>query len=70
MVWTGTYDGGAPQRINKWLAQSGVCSRREAEALIARGLVRIDGSVVVDPGHKIAAGQTLVLADDGDRAGL
>ncbi len=65
MAWTGTYDGEDPQRINKWLAQSGVCSRREAEALIADGLVRIDGAVVTDPGHKIAAGQTLVLADSG-----
>ena len=65
MAWTRTYDGGEPQRINKWLAQSGVCSRREAEALIAQGLVRIDGAVVADPGHKIAAGQTLTLADTG-----
>jgi 23S rRNA pseudouridine2604 synthase len=65
MAWTKTYDGAEPQRINKWLAQSGVCSRREAEALIADGLVRIDGAVVIDPGHKIAAGQTLVLANAG-----
>ena len=66
MAWTQRYDGAEPQRINKWLAQSGVCSRREAEALIAQGLVRIDGAVVADPGHKIAAGQTLAVADTGD----
>ena len=32
MAWTRTYDEPEPQRVNKWLAQSGVCSRREAEA--------------------------------------
>jgi len=49
--------------VNRWLAQSGVCSRREAEALIADGLVSIDGQRVDDVGRKIAAGQTLTLAD-------
>jgi len=63
MAWTRRYDDAEPQRVNRWLAQNGVCSRREAEGLIARGLVFIDGEVVSDPGRKIAAGQTLVLAD-------
>jgi 23S rRNA pseudouridine2604 synthase len=63
MSWTRRYDEAEPQRINRWLAQSGVCSRREAEALIAQGLVSIDGETVADPGRKIAAGQTLTLAD-------
>ncbi len=65
MAWTRRYDEPEPQRVNRWLAQSGVCSRREAEALIADGLVSIDGEVVQDVGRKIAAGQTLVLADKG-----
>ncbi|MBA4794736.1 MAG: rRNA pseudouridine synthase [Phenylobacterium sp.] len=63
MAWTRTYEEAEPQRVNRWLAQSGVCSRREAEALIAAGLVSIDGEPVADPGRKIAQGQTLVLAD-------
>ncbi len=63
MAWTRTYDGDEPIRVNKWLAQSGVCSRREAEALITQGLVRVDGERVEDVGRKIQAGQTLVLAD-------
>ncbi|HWE46350.1 MAG TPA: pseudouridine synthase [Caulobacteraceae bacterium] len=63
MAWTRRYDEPDPQRVNRWLAQSGVCSRREAEALIADGLVSIDGEVVEDVGRKIAPGQTLVLAD-------
>lgn len=63
MAWSRLYAEAEPQRVNRWLAQSGVCSRREAEALIAQGLVSIDGQRVDDPGRKIEAGQTLVLAD-------
>jgi 23S rRNA pseudouridine2604 synthase len=63
MAWTRRYDEPEPQRVNRWLAQNGVCSRREAEDLIARGLVSIDGARVDDVGRKIAPGQTLTLAD-------
>ena len=63
MAWTRTYNEPEPQRVNKWLAQSGVCSRREAEALIGKGLVFIDGQRVDDAGRKIENGQTLVLND-------
>jgi 23S rRNA pseudouridine2604 synthase len=63
MAWTRRYDEAEPQRVNRWLAQNGVCSRREAEALIGDGLVSIDGETVSDAGRKIAPGQTLVLAD-------
>ncbi len=68
MAWTRRYDDAEPQRVNKWLAQSGVCSRREAEALIAQGLVSIDGETVTDAGRKIQPGQTLVLADKAEAA--
>jgi len=64
MAWTRRYEDPEPQRVNKWLAQSGVCSRREAEGLIAKGLVFIDGQRVEDAGRKIERGQTLVLNDD------
>lgn len=63
MAWTRTYEEAEPQRVNRWLAQSGVCSRREADALIARGLVAIDGETIEDAGRKIQPGQTLVLSD-------
>ena len=63
MSWSRTYDGAEPIRVNKWLAQSGVCSRREADELIAVGAVLIDGARVSDAGRKIVAGQTLVLND-------
>jgi 23S rRNA pseudouridine2604 synthase len=63
MAWTRRYEEAEPQRVNRWLAQNGVCSRREAEDLIARGLVSIDGERVEDVGRKISSGQTLTLAD-------
>ncbi len=40
-----------------------MCSRREAEGLIAAGRLRIDGERVDDPGRKIAPGETLTLED-------
>jgi 23S rRNA pseudouridine2604 synthase len=68
MAWSRRYDEAEPQRVNRWLAQSGVCSRREAEGLIAQGLVSINGQRVDDPGRKIEPGQTLVLADAAEKA--
>ena len=61
MSFTRTYDGDEPVRINKWLGQTGVCSRREADALIAEGLVSVNGEVVADAGRKLEPGQTLTL---------
>ena len=68
MSWSRTYEGEEPVRVNKWLAQSGVCSRREAEGLIAEGRVTIDGAVVEDVGRKILPGQTLTLDEAGKEA--
>jgi 23S rRNA pseudouridine2604 synthase len=70
MAWSKTYQGDEPQRVNKWLAHEGVCSRREAEELIGRGLVSIDGARVEDVGRKIERGQTLTLADGGGRTAI
>lgn len=66
MAWTKTYAGAEPVRVNKWLAQEGVASRREAEDLIAQGRVSIDGARVEDVGRKIAPGQTLTLEQAHD----
>jgi 23S rRNA pseudouridine2604 synthase len=60
-AWTKTYDGAEPVRINKWLALEGVCSRREADALIEQRLVELDGKVVTELGERILPGQTIKL---------
>jgi pseudouridine synthase len=40
-------------RIQKYLSEQGICSRREAEALIKRGLVSVNGTVVREMGIRI-----------------
>ncbi len=40
-------------RINKALADAGVCSRRKADELVAAGLVRVNGETVVSPGLRV-----------------
>jgi len=43
-------------RLNKYIAQSGVASRRRADELIASGKVRVNGKVVRELGTMVAAG--------------
>ena len=40
-------------RLNKFIANSGVCSRREADTLIQAGVVTVNGEVVTELGTKI-----------------
>ena len=48
-------------RLNKWIAESGTCSRREADRLIAERKVTIDGRVGV-LGDKVLPGPTMWIA--------
>lgn len=43
-------------RINKALADAGVCSRRRADELVAAGRVRVNGETVTSPGLQVAPG--------------
>ncbi len=42
-------------RLNKYIAQSGTASRREADRLISEGRIRVNGQVILTLGHKIDA---------------
>ncbi len=68
MSETHTYRGDAPIRLNKWMAQLGLCSRREAESLIVAGNVKVNGEAVSEPGHKISPGETMSLAGAAAKA--
>ena len=46
-------------RLNKFIANSGVCSRREADTLIQAGVVTVNGEVVTELGTKVN-----ILTDD------
>jgi 23S rRNA pseudouridine2605 synthase len=50
-----------PIRLQKFIADSGACSRRAAEALIARGEVWVNGAVAL-AGQKVTASDRIVVA--------
>ena len=54
-----------PVRLNKYLSEAGVCSRREADRLIASGRVTVDGrpgetGMKVCPGQKVCKGKKVI----------
>jgi len=46
-------------RLNKYIADSGLCSRREADELIASGQIRVNGKKVSEMGIRIQPGDTV-----------
>jgi len=50
-----------PVRISKLMAQRGLCSRREADAYIERGWVRVDGRIVSELGTKALPNARITL---------
>jgi len=40
-------------RLNRYIANSGICSRRDADALIANGDISVNGNVVTEMGYKV-----------------
>ncbi|HMR14968.1 MAG: rRNA pseudouridine synthase [Confluentibacter sp.] len=40
-------------RLNKYVANSGMCSRREADVHIATGLVTVNGKIITEMGYKV-----------------
>lgn len=58
-----------PVRLNKYLAEAGVCSRREADKLIESGKVTVDGRTAimgmrVTPGQRVKVGNKVVSKSD------
>lgn len=46
-------------RLNRYIANAGVCSRREADALIESGVVTVNGEIIVQMGYKVTAGDNV-----------
>ena len=40
-------------RLNRYISNAGVCSRREADSLIESGVVTVNGEIIVQMGHKV-----------------
>jgi len=51
-------------RLNKYLAHSGVCSRRDADKFIKEGLIKVNGKVVTEMGIKVDPEKDKVEVDD------
>ncbi len=49
-------------RLNKYISQSGVCSRRDADELIANGEITVNGKVVTELGTKVLSTDKVVYA--------
>ena len=47
-------------RLNKYLADCGICSRREADDLIKAGCVEVNGEVITTMGYKVKTGDKVV----------
>ncbi|WP_302458612.1 pseudouridine synthase [Mediterranea massiliensis] len=56
-------DPNEPIRLNKFLANTGVCSRREADEFITAGVVSVNGQVVTELGTKIKRGDEVKFHD-------
>ena len=56
-------DPNEPIRLNKFLANAGICSRREADEYITAGVVTVNGEVVNELGTKIKRGDEVKFHD-------
>ena len=56
-------DPNEPIRLNKFLANSGVCSRREADEFIQKGEIKVNGEVVTELGTKITRNDVVTHND-------
>jgi 23S rRNA pseudouridine2605 synthase len=56
-------DPNEPIRLNKFLANAGVCSRREADAFIQAGVVSVNGQVVTELGTKVSRSDEVMFHD-------
>lgn len=52
-----------PQRLQKLLAQQGLASRRQVEAWIRTGRIRVNGEVVTELGYKVEPGRDRIEVD-------
>ena len=58
-----TIDPNEPIRLNKFLANAGVCSRREADEFIQKGEIKVNGEVITELGTKITRNDVVTHND-------
>jgi len=50
-------------RLNRFIANSGICSRREADVLIKSGKIRVNGNVITTLGTKVSLSEKVQFGD-------
>ena len=58
-----TVDFTIPVRLNKFLANAGICSRREADEYIQAGVITVNGEVVTEMGVKVMHSDKIMFHD-------
>lgn len=48
--------------LNKYVAHSGECSRRDAAEMVKQGKVRVNGELVLEPGYRVVPGDQVTLS--------
>jgi 23S rRNA pseudouridine2605 synthase len=56
-------DPNAPLRLNKYLSNAGICSRREADEFIQAGVVKVNGVVITELGTKVTRADSIMFHD-------
>src|SRR5688572_6059512 len=51
----------AQMPLNKYIAHSGICSRRDAVELVKNGKVKVNGEVMKEPGYKVADSDEIIV---------
>lgn len=54
-------DENAPMPLNKYIAHSGICGRREAAELVKEGHVVVNGDKILEPGFKVTASDKVTI---------
>ena len=60
-------DPNQPVRLNKYLANAGVCSRRDADKYIQAGVVSVNGEIVTELGTKVMRTDVVLFHDNAVR---
>jgi 23S rRNA pseudouridine2605 synthase len=50
-----------PMTLNKYIAHSGECSRRDGAEYVKQGKVRVNGELVLDPGYRVVPGDQVTM---------
>lgn len=57
-------DYSKPMRLNRFLANAGVCSRREADEFISAGVVTVNGQIITELGTRVVPAEDKVMFHD------